>query len=56
MRVCVCVCLNVDHVVDHQVALDHQVHHRCHLVGVHQVQVVVDAYQYRDPLEYHCLD
>ena len=55
-QVQVCGCLDVDHEVDHPVVLDHQVHHCYHLVGLHLVQVVVDAYLDLDPLVYHCLD
>ena len=55
-QVQVCCCLDVDHEVDHPVPWDLQVHHCYHLVGRHQVQVVVDAYLGLDPLVYHCSD
>ena len=52
----VCCCLDVDHEGDHPGQLDLQVHHYYHLVGLHLVQVVVDAYLDLDPLVYHCSD
>ena len=55
-QVQVCCCLDVDHEVDHPVPWDLQVHHCYHLVGLHQVQVVVDAYLGLDPVVYHCSD
>ena len=48
-QVQVCVCLDVVDVEDHPAALDHQVHHCSHLVGLHQVSKVVDACHYQDP-------
>ena len=55
-QVQVCLCQDVDCEVDHLAASDHLVHHCFPHVDLHLEQVVVDAYHYLDPLEYHYVD